>query len=617
VGGGYMENKGKTQNKKTHYFKSHGIHHIWFLIGFFFLLLFSLYSILFGIQNNVAYASSPLKSETIGSYTFSSTETNVVESPNPQQSSSVTFESSFTITPTTIADGISVSTSDSFGEALGTFSGGFVFILVLALIVFLLVKIYFAIKPISPSISLELLSTATDSQKNQGMEIIQSFQAIFTQLYRCTNFLNNRIAYDAENLKFFGLYKLLPNSVVNPEKMSVKVSVGPFELNGIESLWNQLIGKRNFHFFVSIQPSKRDSEYYKIDYILTLRDKVIYSDVIEKPLCEIDETIINIACCVIWAISQKDLRKVEQINIAIPPDIYLIHGIYILVEYLKGLINVQILEEAVSQFQKASRFGEEWRFQAGLLEAITLQLTQAHPQRTVEKMKSLLGTINQNDPRHLILLYNFGQALFYTYVRYQEAISVFSSIQKPKQLRYLSFLSRLNISQNHNIKMQYRLYCLSQANIAITQAHQIYAEPNFVEKEAIAQKTKELIDSLRIEISNNKRILEGAFDEIQWRLYNAEAMISLNLRIDIESGKEAANKAIELAPHALDVKANLGSLCLLLATQKNEKTSELQNSPEFILSDQIFTDLHKVGWDPGFVKYRLGIIRRIQGKFSE
>jgi hypothetical protein len=122
---------------------------------------------------------------------------------------------------------------------------------------------------------------------------------------------------------------------------------------------------------------------------------------------------------------------------------------------------------------------------------------------------------------------------------------------------------------------------------------------------------------LRVEIEQKSNILGAALQEVQWRLFNAEVMEKLNLKKDLEYGIEAAKKAIELAPHALDVKANLGSLYLLLAAQHAVNNLSPIQDPTFIESEIIFNSLLETGWDPGFVKYRLGTIRRVQGKYPE
>lgn len=135
-----------------------------------------------------------------------------------------------------------------------------------------------------------------------------------------------------------------------------------------------------------------------------------------------------------------------------------------------------------------------------------------------------------------------------------------------------------------------------------------------------AEQATKIMEDIINELKLVRHELQYTLPEIKWRVNNTKAMLALNLhqsKKEIENGIKASEEAIKIAPYAYDVKANLGSLNLLLSRMMVEKGKSPAKISKFAIAKNIFEELNLVGWDPGFVKFRLGIIRRAQGRFDE
>ena len=466
------------------------------------------------------------------------------------------------------------------------------------------------------------MDQTSDDKTSTNSEFINAVQNLLYEIYQCSDFLKYKIAFQEEQLKYFGLYNLLPSTLSSSRNVDVKLSLGPLEVSSIDRFVNYLKAKKEYICLFSLKPLPHNHDIFRIEFLVTLNNSIFFSQSQDVISDNIDDYVFDIACHIASLISPSKNRKTIPLNWTSFPDVDLIKGIYLLAKYLKGPHYVTILEKAITCFRSISISGKEWAFQATLLEAIALQLTQAHPDQTVEKLQKLLSTYEQyklgdKNQRKYVLTFNLGQAKFYTYhpENYKDAIRLFNEIPKPRGDSLWKKLLWLPLPKKNNIFLQYRLYYLAQANIAITIAHQIDNIVDQKGKDNLANQAQTLVHKLRNEIEQRRLIIGDAFQEIEWRLYNAEVMISLNCQKDLDNGIMAAKNALGIAHHALDVRANLGSLYLLQSAMNS--SADLSVSHEFQESDQIFSELIKTGWDPGFVKYRLGIIRRVQKNYAE
>ncbi|MBA7709662.1 hypothetical protein ES703_118584 [subsurface metagenome] len=191
------------------------------------------------------------------------------------------------------------------------------------------------------------------------------------------------------------------------------------------------------------------------------------------------------------------------------------------------------------------------------------------------------------------------------YTHYNKAIVLFKSIKRP----WLPILITTKTSG-------WTLYLLAQAGISNCLAHKLNKSTKKEKKEiinriqAINKEAIGLVQRLR-------NILGSSADEVEWRIYNAEAVTALFGHLNTEEGIEAANKGLFIDSDNLPLKANLGSLILLKAKQAEQHGDTDERNGSIKKAEEIFLELDQTKWDPGFVKYRLGRIRRLQGKFDE
>jgi hypothetical protein len=168
-----------------------------------------------------------------------------------------------------------------------------------------------------------------------------------------------------------------------------------------------------------------------------------------------------------------------------------------------------------------------------------------------------------------------------------------------------------------SIREAFSLYCKAQCSIAITRAHQISLEHNTTEENRrLEADARRIVKEVDRDLSMSRDLLGGATPEIEWRSRNALVVLALRSRTDVRQAQDIARKTVFQAPFALAVKANLGSLCLLSTAMSSEGRAKRSSHPDFREAVTIFEELHETGWDPGFVRYRLATIRRVQGKFS-
>jgi len=525
--------------------------------------------------------------------------------PTPKQSSTPTP------TPTPKMKEFNGIIKSEMGKTLGSFLGlllAAIFILLLGILVIILTRIFRFCYSNPTEIRIQPENDSSYPLYFFEKDLVSNFYKVLLELINCPNYLSEKLSFAEIQLKNFGLYKVIPLKDSNFGQVNLKFSIGPVEIRGFERLWNWLIGKRTYFVFISAHKELNDPDLTKLYFALVSKGTVLENIPVE--ITNIDKEIawLDIVCKIIGRISSQIYKKNPKIEWKTSAAENMLHGIYLFVKYLQLIPkDVRILREAEKYFHNIKVSEGEWAFQAGLLEAIALQQTQCRPSDTPEKLHTLLEAYKGDKNRYQIITYNLGLAHFFTYSTdgYNEAIKYFEEIKIPNGHWIWRFWM-------NSRKMQFRLYYLAQANIAITKAHQLGNETDVKKQADLTSVLTNDINALRKNCMQNRQILDAAMAEVEWRLLNAESMVALNSKLNLETGIKAAREAIEIAPFALAVKANLGSL-LLLKTAENKNPTQ---TSEFQESELIFSELFATGWDPGFVNYRLGIINRIKSEFE-
>lgn len=498
----------------------------------------------------------------------------------------------------------------SFSEGIGSISGNICSVLIILGIIGLIYLLFIRAPNPKPELRLETYRIV-DGQKTEHPALRDELQLAFARLRQNMVFIENFYFLD-DQLKSSGLYDQLPTAATSPEGIGVKLSLGPVEIGGLERILRRVSGRKEFALLVTLQKSPLLANAVHMTVLLTRNNTVFYTSSQEVAEDQIDDEIVKLSEKVAWAMSQETEAQVEALYRKDPPEVDILHGIGIVARYLKYAGRIEQLDRAVEYFRKAGEAGKEWHFQAGLLEAITMQLSQVRPHETAERMLQLKKLYEQDEQKRLEIIYNLGQAEFYTYTRegYKKAIEYFQQIPRPPEISDASG----HPVQSNASNRQYLLYCLAQANIAIVKAHQIHSKHDKPEGKQLEAEARALVSALRLEIEKNQLQLGPAIAEVEWRLYNVETMLVLNMQLDPGDGIRAAQQALAIAPYAHDVRANLGSLHLLKAVKEG---GNIAQSVDFKEATQIFEELEKTGWDAGFVKFRLGTIRRVQGRKEE
>lgn len=100
--------------------------------------------------------------------------------------------------------------------------------------------------------------------------------------------------------------------------------------------------------------------------------------------------------------------------------------------------------------------------------------------------------------------------------------------------------------------------------------------------------------------------------DVRWRLASGVIALAVYRGRADDSALTAASEALSIAPCALDVRANIGSLSLLKAHAGGGA-----GSPWLDRAQGVFEELTGTGWDPGFAHYRLGMSQCVRGDFDQ
>jgi tetratricopeptide (TPR) repeat protein len=466
-----------------------------------------------------------------------------------------------------------------------------------------------------PNLRLQALQVIGGKREEDDFLRIALLDA-FARLRLDMDLLERQVALPIDQLRGLGLYRLFPSAVAEAAGLGVKV--GPLEVNNVRRFWEWLTGQHDFILVTVQQADPAKTSNVHLLSVVALGETLVWTARRQANVSDLESTILDLARQVAWVISRRDVHDVANLSTATAPEIQVMRGLHLLADYIRQPESIAPLTSAAEYFADAGRASETWAFQAGLLGAIVLQLTQTEPGQTVTRMRELIERHGASRDRQLVIKYNLAQAHFYEYSQdsYRQAIELFREIPRPYAFLWnLRVLWQEVLKLNHShARLRYQLYCLAQCNLAIVLAHQIDRAGTPNSKRALAANVGEIIASMEKELDVIERLLGPAVREVNWRIDNAKVVIALFLREKLDEAITMAEAAAQVVPYALDVKANLGSLNLLKAAEYDGQVASL---PEFQKSVEIFESLDTTGWDPGFVSYRLGAIRRVQGSFEE
>jgi hypothetical protein len=584
-------------------------------------------------ETNKTKNETILQATAIPSQNPSSTAINtVVSTTTPQPASSTLTSIAASPTPFYYPGVV------KFAEAVGTFIATILSFVVLFALVFGVAWVIwkFGVKD-KVSLSIEAFIEKSDAL-TEHYQLESYVRDAFENLWR--RYWNTKKFYGKTTEKI-NVLVLLPalidileivehfNALVKPVNPSagaidLKFSVGPVELGGVQHIFRRMVGFRDFHLSILVLPAEQSR--WKLEFILTLWEKVWYryattvdSTGIEKT---IDESIGRIA----WAMSQKDPEQASYAQYSRPGELSLLDGLDYFRRYYHDPNSISLLLQASQGFHETANSLESYYLEAKLLEAVSLQLSQSNPQETVKILKELLeeaqaATKRRKKLRRRILKqvrFNYALASFYLYTDegYQESIDYFNGFKVPWPV-----LRRINtpvwnfmILRNNELRWDFVLHVLAQLNNAITYAHMVHRKNPDDKNKDLKAKADDILAQTNQYESESNTILRLSEKEISWREENVKIMLALRTRNNLEAGINSARRALEIASYALDVKANLGSLLLV---QSFRAGGEPKNNASFLEAEHIYGELLQVGWDLGFVKYRLGTIRRVQGNFAD
>jgi hypothetical protein len=538
------------------------------------------------------------------------------------------------------------SAANSFATTLGTAIAGITFIIIVGFVGRLLFAGYRRIWIQQPDLRVQT-TLLNDKERPEDSALLVAIHDAFLRLRRSLSVAAGRFQFPDAQLQYF--LDLIVDSTSGEKVMgelgaglgqvNLKLSAGPVEVDNLGLIWRRLTGPREFAFIANSQSDATHNQRRKIVYILTSQGQVWYThtDTMTMAPDGLKASLESEARRVAWVISRHNIKDADKLVRSDLPELKLIQGLQLVSDFfMDDLASIRPLEEARKCFVEAVE-DDAWVFQASLLEVITLQLTQANPGETVKRMTCLRRKFKRDDNRRAIISYYLGQVRFYQYTQkgYRYAIKNFEKICRPIQWLWkirplwilclrVEAIARQRLppfwrrrASNYGLARYqlYCLYCLARCNIAMTLAHSIDPQYDSSKNQKLADDAFEIVGAVREELKSTSKLLGTAVPEVEWRLFNTVAMISIRLSRNLEQGLEAATQALKWAPYALGVKANLGSLYLKVAAEKS--SANPSQTEDFVKAAAIFEYLEGVGWDPGFVKFRLGMIRRSQGRFHD
>lgn len=452
------------------------------------------------------------------------------------------------------------------------------------------------------------ISSIAESNKMLSETFLEALYTAFTHFRQALAVIEGRLAIRDSGLSYFtDCAHLLPSA----ENIDIQVEVGPVRLGNIVGLLSRYIGKREFICRISVKGDSTSG--YSIFAGLSMNRKLWNTWHHQIDPSDIDDYCQRLIREIVWVTSRRNTTEAQLVGYWKQYELNLLEGLEHLSLYLEAPAHVGPLMEAVDSFEKAKH--EPWIYQADLLSAISVSLAQREPRMALQQMQNLLNRYSHLRRRKVVLLYNTAVAHFRLYDidgdsrHYDDAISLFESIKPPRLPLWLPIRRRARI-------LGLVLHLLSRVGIANCLTHKLNVSVGS-EKEQIITKVQAINKDVIDLVQHYREKLGLTADEIEWRVFNAETIIALYGLLDAEKGIEAARKGLNIDPQNLPLKANLGSLILLKTRQAEERGDAYERTTSLKQADQIFLELQGAGWDPGFINYRLGRIRRLQRKFSK
>lgn len=453
-------------------------------------------------------------------------------------------------------------------------------------------------------------AVATEARNAASDVFREGLQVAFAAFQRGVTVLETRLALRDGGLSYFtDCAHLLPAA----ERIDLQVEFGPVRFGNLVHIISRLIHVREF--VLRIRATQYSSSSYSVFATLSLNRDLWYTWRDLVPVTEKDSYCRRVVREVVWLTSRRRLSEAQLIGQWQRSELCLLEGLERLSEYLVLPGNVSALEEAVKLFSEAKR--PPWEYQADLLGAISLSLTQRQPQAAAQRMQELFDEYGHLRYKRGVLLYNRAVSEFRLYdvdddaSHYDEAIRLFELVQQPRWPRY----RWLSAQQPRKVR-DWALYLLAQVGIANCLAHKLNVVGNS-EKERISNRIRNINGKTTALLQRLRGSLGPAVDEVEWRILNAETITELYERRDVTRGIEVARKGLRVDPNNLPLRANLGSLILLRACQAEQQNNTEERTRSLKEAEDVFINLKETGWDPGFVHYRLGRIKRLQGEFSQ
>lgn len=382
----------------------------------------------------------------------------------------------------------------------------------------------------------------------------------------------------------------------NPDRETVNLKLGPAEIKQVERLWNRLFSWGRVY---RLRMLWIDGKYY-----LSMESKAGIE--LYHKLENLDEDLERAVTRVLAITGTRGGANS-------PANQELVAGLLTMSRFFVSPFKTEYLKNAIENFDRASVW-PTLRPKAQLLALCCLQLSQSSPTKTQTETRKRIAKL-QEDPSilkkyHPILNYQQALAEFYTYTSdgYKESERLFKAIEKP------NFFARLGAKVGFaSQKRKLLLYLLAQANLAIMLAHII--PTNDEEQNRLDCELKETLKMAEQSMNTfGYKSLASALKDVHWRLLNAPVARAYNRRESNEEVITQARQALSIAPYALDVKANLGTLYTL----ESDKQTDVEKRNEYLKKAQdVFFELSETGWDPGYVYYRIAKICYIKGDDDE
>lgn len=455
------------------------------------------------------------------------------------------------------------------------------------------------------------VEVATTEGRNTASGIFrEALEAAFTEFRRSITILETRLALRDGGLSYFtDCAHLLPAA----EGIDIQVEVGPIRFGNLAHIISRYITVKEFVLRIRATPCSNSS--HSVFATLSLNRNLWYTWRDKVAAAQKDSYCRRLVREVVWLTSRRSPSEAQFMGQWRQSELRLLEGLERLSAYLVSPGEVRVLEEAANLFAEARR--RPWEYQADLLGAISLSLTQRQPRAVAERMQALLDQYGHLPHKRAVLLYNRAVTEFRLYdvddnaSHYDEAIQFFKSVKQPRWPRY-RWLPMQQRSKVHD----WLLYLLAQVGIANCLAHKLNVVSNS-EKEHISNSIRDIKGSTIALLDRLRESLGPAADEVEWRIFNAETIAELYGTHDAKRGIKAARKGLRIDPDNLPLRANVGSLILLRAQQAEEQNNTEERSGSLKEAEDVFVSLKETGWDPGFVHYRLGRIKRLQGEFSQ